>query len=96
MQRAEADIAQAQDNAQKGLDAYQGSIVKDDDRQNFNSLKDEWQKYTAMWDTLRPLSPEQQHQGVCGPDGWPHARPVQPGRSRGEHHGRLEQEVRRR
>ena len=55
-QKAEADLAKAQGDAQKGLDSYQASILKDDDRRNFQAMAGEWQKYTAMWAALKPLS----------------------------------------
>ncbi len=53
---AEADIAKAQDQADKAIKGYQSTVIDPTDRQNINDLQSQWQKYVAMQPALLVVS----------------------------------------
>lgn len=65
MDRAEADMAKDQDQADKALRDYQGTLDGPVDTQNFHALQAEWQKYVSMKDALIGLSRKNDFQ-QCG------------------------------
>ena len=56
MDKAEADMAKQQDDADKALKSYQTVLSDPTDTKNFNDLQTAWQKYVAMKDALLVLS----------------------------------------